>query len=262
MRSVVAVGFAETGETGSGGSRNRNCCPRDTTGKSPVRFEKCALVQPASRKYFYLRKSESVVGCVHPASCRGTLRPIVADVRRVAMGAKACETIAGRRVRSAVWSWRPDAGVKFVDDFHGRRWLKSPAHRGERVYAVTPSCREGRIAPVEPVVSNSCAFLTAHEAAGATSARPSLRPCFQRDDALEKTRAKRAARSRTHVRIRCRRKPIQPTLTPPPAPARSRSPSRPGCGHAFWLDRARGRSDRSCPPGTRRTGTRRRRSTR
>jgi len=35
---------------------------------------------------------------------------------------------AARRSRSdaygqAVWSWRPDAGVKFVDGFHGRRWL-------------------------------------------------------------------------------------------------------------------------------------------
>src|SRR5262245_26797580 len=30
--------------------------------------------------------------------------------------------------------------------------------------------------PVEPVVNNSCAFLTAHEAAGAASARSSLRP--------------------------------------------------------------------------------------
>jgi len=119
-----------------------------------------------------------------------------------------------------------------------------------------------RIAPVEPVVSNSCAFYTAHEAAGATSARPSLRSVFRGTTHLTKTRAKRAARSRTHVCISCRREPTRPTPTPPPAPARSRSPSRRGCGHAFWLDRARGRSDRSCPPGTRRTGTRRRRSTR
>jgi len=47
-----------------------------------------------------------------------------------------------------------------------RRWLNSPAHRGDRVYAVTPSCREGRIAPVEPVVSNSCAFSTSTRGRG------------------------------------------------------------------------------------------------
>jgi hypothetical protein len=42
------------------------------------------------------------------------------------------------------------------------------------------------VAPVEPVVSNSCAFYTAHEAAGAASIRSSLRPCIARDNADEK----------------------------------------------------------------------------
>jgi hypothetical protein len=30
-----------------------------------------------------------------------------------------------------VWSWSPDAGIKPVDDLHGRRWQKSPVHRRE-----------------------------------------------------------------------------------------------------------------------------------
>jgi hypothetical protein len=34
---------------------------------------------------------------------------------------------------------------------------------------------------VEPVVTNSCAFFAAHEAAGAASARSSLRPLLSRD---------------------------------------------------------------------------------
>jgi hypothetical protein len=34
----------------------------------------------------------------------------------------------------------------------GRRWLESPARRGEHVYAVNQSRREGWVAPVEPVV--------------------------------------------------------------------------------------------------------------
>jgi len=42
--------------------------------------------------------------------------------------------------------------------------------------ALTPLRREGRVAPVEPVVSNSCAFYTAHEAAGAAGTWSSLRP--------------------------------------------------------------------------------------
>ena len=47
-----------------------------------------------------------------------------------------------------------------------------------RTTPLTPLRREGRVAPVEPVVNNSCAFYTAHEAAGAASIRSSLRPLF------------------------------------------------------------------------------------
>src|SRR5580704_1475029 len=82
-----------------------------------------------------------------------------------------------------------------------RRLLKSPAHRGERVYAVTPSCREGRIAPVEPVVSNSCAFFTAHEAAGATSARPSLRPLFSEGQRILRKLGQNALRDRERMSV-------------------------------------------------------------
>jgi hypothetical protein len=39
-----------------------------------------------------------------------------------------------------------------------------------------PLRREGRVASGEPVVTNSCAFYLAHEAAGASGARSSLRP--------------------------------------------------------------------------------------
>jgi len=52
------------------------------------------------------------------------------------MDAKAARRSQADAYGQAVWSWRPDAGVKFVDGFHGRRWLKSPAHRGERGAAV------------------------------------------------------------------------------------------------------------------------------
>jgi len=58
----------------------------------------------------------------------------------------------------------------------GGRWLESPARRGERVYAVNQSRREGRVAPVEPVVI----FLS--HSTGATSIRSSLRPLIGRGD--------------------------------------------------------------------------------
>src|ERR1700757_3867261 len=55
---------------------------------------------------------------------------------------------------------------------------------------LTPLRREGRVAPVEPVVNNSCAFYTAHEAAGAAGIRSSLRPLLKRDIDFRITRAR------------------------------------------------------------------------
>jgi hypothetical protein len=62
-----------------------------------------------------------------------------------------------------------------------------------------PSRREGRVAPVEPVVSNSCAFYNAHEAAGATSIRSSLRPLSSEGQCRCKARAQNAPRERGRV---------------------------------------------------------------
>jgi hypothetical protein len=50
---------------------------------------------------------------------------------------------------------------------------------GESTTNAVNTIAQGRpVAPVEPVVTNSCAFYTAHEAAGATSIRSSLRPLY------------------------------------------------------------------------------------
>ena len=62
------------------------------------------------------------------------------------MGAKAARRSLSDAYGQAVWSWRPDAGVKFVDDFHGDGGYK-PVHRGEHGAAVKtiaqgmPDCR-------------------------------------------------------------------------------------------------------------------------
>ena len=78
-----------------------------------------------------------------------------------------------------VWSWHPWAGAKSAgDDLQATVTMRSRTPGRARTTPLTPLRREGRVAPVEPVVTNSCAFYTAHEAAGATSIRSSLRPLF------------------------------------------------------------------------------------
>jgi len=53
------------------------------------------------------------------------------NVARDAMDAPVAQGECTEAYGQAVWSCPPDAGVKLVDDFHERRWLKSPGHRGE-----------------------------------------------------------------------------------------------------------------------------------
>src|ERR1700759_5784163 len=69
----------------------------------------------------------------------------------------------------AVWSCPLDAGVKFAEMISGRRWLKSPIHRGEHGTAEknhragnAGSCRR----PVVTLLVGRLPF-SAHEAAGA-----------------------------------------------------------------------------------------------
>ena len=61
----------------------------------------------------------------------------------------------------AVWSWHPDAGVKFAGSktSRGCRWQESPVTGGEREISRKPLRREGRIASAEPVCS--CALFCA-----------------------------------------------------------------------------------------------------
>src|ERR1700744_4190023 len=77
-------------------------------------------------------------------------------------------------------SGSPDAGINPRALDPGGRRLESPARRGERVYAVNQSRGEGRVAPVEPVVT-----ILVHST-GATSIRSSLLPLFGRDGHLPK----------------------------------------------------------------------------
>src|SRR5258706_2569516 len=78
-------------------------------------------------------------------------------------------------------------------------------HRGEReVSRKTIARRMPGRSGVTVVTMLVCLFFITHEAAGASSARHSLRPLnFRRRDVLGKPRAGRAARSRTYVSRHC-----------------------------------------------------------
>jgi len=81
--------------------------------------------QAGWRKIF--RFSEVAIGCIWcaiPRPKRGASRSSRNAVRD-AMDALVQLTNAADADGEGVWSWSPDAGIKPVDFFHGRRWLKS-----------------------------------------------------------------------------------------------------------------------------------------
>jgi hypothetical protein len=90
--------------------------------------------------------------CAIPARPRGA-DASSRTLRREAMDAEAVTDEHGRsgrqnRVVPIPRRWDQPLGLKSP----GGRWLERPARRGEHVYAVNQSRREGRVAPVEPVV--------------------------------------------------------------------------------------------------------------
>src|SRR5271155_1338055 len=106
----------------------------------------------------------------------------------------------------AVWSWHPDAGVWFVgSNFHRRRWLTSPAHRGDHGGAAKTIAQEMPGAPGEPVVNTLvCLFtylharLRAHRAPGISCAL-----LFSRDGRLMHNPGEIAPRECESVRCHC-----------------------------------------------------------
>ena len=80
-----------------------------------------------------------------------------------------------------VWSWLPDAGVKFrgSESFSGMTVANKPGHRGEHEAAVKTIAR-GMSGDSGVTCTLVCVFLLpfAHETVGASGARHSLRPHF------------------------------------------------------------------------------------
>ena len=98
-----------------------------------------------------------------------------------------------------VWSWRPDAGVKFRGNFVRRRWQESPV-TGESTKQAVKTIAQGKLGVSGgPVVTTLVCFLHLHtrlrvqRASGFPCAL-----CYRRDMAC-KPRAQRAARTRTYV---------------------------------------------------------------
>ena len=83
-------------------------------------------------------------------------------------------TSAGGADGEAVWSWRPDAGVKLARSVPPAMVARKPGHQGERGVSRKPPRREGRIASAEPVCSCAffCAFCTRDRGCSAHPAFP------------------------------------------------------------------------------------------
>ena len=96
-------------------------------------------------------------------------------MRWTPLARRRCAAVADGQV---VWSWSPDAGIKSVDDCHGRRRLSSPALRREHEVSRNTIARGMPDCFGVPVVTTRVLSTYAREAAGATNTRHSLRLCF------------------------------------------------------------------------------------
>ena len=145
-------------------------------------------VNPRHQKYFALPENK--------------IRPMVCPVPSPQEGRYAIVTSVGRGMRWTLWRARrarsrrmakacgpdlPMLGSSAARRVAARRWLSKPGHRGERAISRKPLRREGRFAPVTPVVI-FCAFPT-----GATSIRSSLRPLVPRRDKADASLGRKRA---------------------------------------------------------------------
>jgi hypothetical protein len=102
---------------------------------------------------------------------------VVTNVGRDAMDAACVARRAARtRTTKSCGPGAPGLALSLAGDLRGDGDYEV-TDTGESTKISVNTIAQGRPdVSVEPVVNNSCAFLTAHEAAGAASARSSLRP--------------------------------------------------------------------------------------
>jgi hypothetical protein len=153
-------------------------------------------------KDFSLRKTEIMYSPRRPASARGAYASS-RTLRRDAMDAGGIgstnDVARGRRRRVvlAPLGWCQACEMMILQATVTKRsWTPGRA----RTTSLTPLRREGRTFRSNLWFTYSCASYTAHEAAGAISIRPSLRPLSYRGSRRCKTRVLSAARMQTLVR--------------------------------------------------------------
>ena len=144
-------------------------------------------VQPPNEKYFAFPEMQIRCRESYLVPTRGAYRDRHGRGARDAMDAALRKTSADRRGRPSrvvpiPRRWGQACGMAMSafrpDTPHGRRWLSSPVHRGEREAAVNTIARGMPACFGVPAVTNSRDYHSTREAAGAMCARHSLRPPY------------------------------------------------------------------------------------
>ena len=137
------------------------------------------VCQALAAKIFCFRLSE-ICGCVRASRTheRGVTRRHERGARD-AMDANGSADERRLAYGEGVWSRSPDAGIKLCYDAK-RRWLESPAHRGEHAISRKPLRGECRLFRLNLCCLRAqCAFSLHARLAGAASIRCSPRPLFR-----------------------------------------------------------------------------------
>jgi hypothetical protein len=139
-------------------------------------------VQPQLQKYFSSHPTQITGLFIAVSSLTKGALAIVTNVG-VGCGGRGCAFDEQRATRTAK-ACGPDAPMLassfWEAGFPGATVTKEPGHRGEHAVNRNTIARGKPDDPVEPVVSNSCAFFTAQEAAGAIGTRFSPLPSLKK----------------------------------------------------------------------------------
>ena len=116
-----------------------------TVANSTRRAKQLTSCQAPPAKIFLFPKERIYDLTKPPRPNTRDVRPIVTTRGAGCDGRGGVQTMCAKADGKGVWSWSPDAGIKSVDDFHGRRRLTSPVLRGERAISRKPLRRECRV---------------------------------------------------------------------------------------------------------------------
>ena len=135
-------------------------------------------VQPPNKKYFAFTEMQIRCREGYLVPTRGAHRGRHGRRVRDAMDAALRKTSADRRGQPSRVVPIPRRWGQACGRLHGRRWLSSPAHRGEREAAVNTIARGMPACFGVPAVTNSRDYHSTREAAGAMGTRHSPHPPY------------------------------------------------------------------------------------